>query len=154
MTPQELILSHINTARKLAAKYGARRNDSDRDEILSAAYFGLVRAAKKPNPKNAYIAKCIRGEVRRTISRLNANKTYTLVDTICEVDNTGAIFDVCTELLPKRLHRTFLLYHRDGLTQEEVATKTGDSRKLVQAKLAEAMAILLLNKDEIADILF
>jgi len=58
------VVKHIAMANKLAAKYAAYR-PCERDEILSAAYFGLVKAAaRKHNPANSYIAHCITGEIK------------------------------------------------------------------------------------------
>jgi len=66
MTPKEVVLNHLAMANKMAARY-AERLPVDRNDVLSAAYYGLVKAARRENPKNSYVASCIRGEIMNTM---------------------------------------------------------------------------------------
>jgi DNA-directed RNA polymerase specialized sigma24 family protein len=72
MTHEDVILKHLSMANKIAVVY-AQGNPSQRDEILSAAYYGLVRASCQPQPKNSYVAACIKSEIRDTLNRLHPN---------------------------------------------------------------------------------
>lgn len=68
MTYKDVILKHLPMANKIASCY-AHHNHSERDEILSAAYYGLVRASYKPEAKNSYVAACIKSAIRDALNR-------------------------------------------------------------------------------------
>jgi RNA polymerase sigma factor (sigma-70 family) len=65
------ILKHVPLANVLAAMY-AKDHPAERDEILSAAYYGLVLASRKPATNTAYIACCIRTRIRDALERAHS----------------------------------------------------------------------------------
>lgn len=72
MTPKEVVLKHICIANKIAGVF-AVSDPAERDEIVSAAYYGLVKAATKKNPKDRYVAACICGEIKHALRSLRNN---------------------------------------------------------------------------------
>lgn len=66
MIDTDVILNNLSMANKLAHRYAAQQ-PRDRDEILSAAYYGLVKAARKARPKNTYVAQVVRGAIQNAL---------------------------------------------------------------------------------------
>jgi RNA polymerase sigma factor (sigma-70 family) len=66
MIATDTVLKHLAMTNKLAHRYAAK-NPAERDEIVSAAYCGLLRAAEKPNPANSYVARWVRGAINRAL---------------------------------------------------------------------------------------
>jgi RNA polymerase sigma factor (sigma-70 family) len=77
VTPNEIIEANLETARKIAARFTEQCSPNDHDEILSAAYFGLVKAAQVQSPNKAYINLRIAGEIKDAIRQ---NDTLYRVD--------------------------------------------------------------------------
>jgi len=68
MIHKDVVLKHIVMANKIAERM-ASQNPSERDEIFSAAYYGLVKASRVPHPHNGYVAKCIQTTIRDALEK-------------------------------------------------------------------------------------
>jgi len=67
MTPNDIINEHLALARNIAGRYADPHIPNDFDELLSAAYYGLVKVANTGITDVPYIAKCISFEVKTSI---------------------------------------------------------------------------------------
>jgi RNA polymerase sigma factor (sigma-70 family) len=193
----EVVLRNLPMANKLVSKYAVQQ-PARHDEILSAAYDGLVKAARKRNPANSYVAWCVRGEIKNILHSggsltrseraflaryldcegnmadradalgLSHEDVFHRLATIthvlplydhcniaCKPDgNLDELLEVCLSFLPARLHWAFLLKYRDQLSYPEISQRIGISLRSVSNHLRQALRILRLNKQRLADILF
>lgn len=68
MIHKDVVLKHIVLANKIAESMSSK-HPADRDDIFSAAYYGLVKASRMPHPQNGYVVKCIRTTIRDALEK-------------------------------------------------------------------------------------
>lgn len=66
MLNTDVILNNIALANKLASQYASQQPRS-RDDIVSAAYWGLVKAAKRERANRTYVTRLVRGEIQNAL---------------------------------------------------------------------------------------
>ena len=136
MTENELILSYMPLARKLAKE---KKRDVGRriyfQELEAAALYGLVTAAKdpKPNPNFYRYAKIrILGEMEnyiREVTRFD-NKGVFLVDDyfnhyVDESDGLKEMAHDILESLPPPINKIFEWYYFHGMNLKEIGKELG-----------------------------
>lgn len=157
MTPQEVVLTHLNMARKIAGKYAKHASHVPFDDLLEAAYYGLCQAATRgPNPKNSYVACRIRGEVIQVLRDANKHRTQSHCEDVADrrASQLDEIAEVCLTYLPEKLHPIFNLRYREHLTQEEISSQLGICLTSINQSLGNIIGILRLHRNEIADTIF
>jgi RNA polymerase sigma factor (sigma-70 family) len=71
MACKKNVLKFLPLANRIAARYAAKE-PSERDEIFSAAYYGLIKASGNKEPLGAYIARYIGTEIRDALERVHS----------------------------------------------------------------------------------
>lgn len=141
MNKEELVLDHIFLAQILAKKQKKVNKNFTYDEILSAAYFGLVQAAEKFNPIindnfNVYANFKIRSAIfdyfRETCQfsrHINKPKISSIQEEIEQQKNSNTLEDLLEEL-PERNQKIIDLYYFQGYKLKEIAVfmKLNESR--------------------------
>jgi len=64
MTPDDIINQYMWLAKSIARQYADKCSPNDMDEMLSAAYLGLVKAAAKPDATRRYVVSRIEGQIQ------------------------------------------------------------------------------------------
>ena len=64
MTPDEIVNHYLELAKSIARQYAEKCSPNDMDEMLSAAYLGLVKASVKPDATKRYVVSRIEGQIQ------------------------------------------------------------------------------------------
>jgi RNA polymerase sigma factor for flagellar operon FliA len=149
-----LIVNHINYANRLAIKqYAKTPRCVELDELKSAAYMGLVDAAKKydgKRPFEVYAAYRIFGEIKDYLRSLRWSRSEEVKTTAIQADYDVADraktpkvqFDEILEELPEVNSNILKLYYRDDHTIKEVAKKVKLSPTRVHQLLKTSLSEL------------
>lgn len=159
---QSLINTHMSLANRIAGKEKKKLPPKvTYDEVQSAAYLGLVQAAKKYDPENdasfeTFASFRIIGAIkdylreigwgprneRRSIASLDA----TTPDGICLADTLearaeteeGDIFEKCSTCLSPLARQALKLYYLDGLKMKEVAHRLSLTESRISQIVSES----------------
>jgi DNA-directed RNA polymerase specialized sigma subunit len=119
---QELAEKYINFARKLAWKQIKRNSIKNTDDIISAAYYGLILATKRFEPNlgkdfKSYAAKFIVGQIKNeTKFNKSFSQTSNLLDDLPAKDYSSEI-----EFLSDSEKEIALLYYVSKYTIKEIS---------------------------------
>lgn len=121
MTNEELVKSHINFARKIAWSYSKKNQFRNHDEILSAAYYGLVLAGRSFQPEagqfRPYAGKFICGQINDHVHWLRKMPQNSVLLDGIQSKNRLDVF----EFVPESKREIALLYFVNNLTIKEIS---------------------------------
>lgn len=143
MTINNLIISNLHLAEKLAKIKKRKLSNVSYDELKSAAYMGLVEAANKYNPiKNdnfaAFAFFRINGAIKDYLRELLwKSKMSELHENIPE-KSQEINFDEIVENLPPTNKNIIKLYYIDRMKLKEIACKKGVHESRISQILSES----------------
>jgi RNA polymerase sigma factor (sigma-70 family) len=143
--------------RKLRRYLAARlRNAADVPDLVQEVFLRLLRVEWHESVRNpeAYVMT-VAGHVlhQHTLRLASTPQPVSAVDVLVDlqeaiesdpvvridVERRLEELDTALERLPPKLHATFVLHRRDGMTLEEIAKVLGVSRPMVKKYLAKAV---------------
>ena len=147
-----LVVNHMDYANKIATKQFARTPRCVQlDELKSAAYMGLVDAARKwdgDRPFEVYAAYRIFGEIKDYLRSLRWSRSEEVKTTAIPEDYDIADreeeapefqFNEMLSQLPEKNGQILRLYYRDDYTIKEIATQVSLSSTRVHQILKSSL---------------
>ena len=139
----ELIESYLPLAKSLAWKRSCSLSSVSYDELKSAAYFGLVIAAKKYDPLQSHFSHYARikieGAIGDYLRELRGSRTHATPQSLDDAPEGGVcrrdilpsrraldeIVAFLTEGLCEKHKKIFSMYYLEGLSMKEISVKIG-----------------------------
>jgi len=105
VTPEDIVHKYLGLARRMAKQFADPRLPNDYDELLSAAYTGLVKAAQAGLDRPAYIESRVKGEIKDAMraSDILSRRDRAILKAMKHSDGDIESVANCTGLSPEKV---------------------------------------------------